>query len=503
MKNQVAPIVAVFAFLAGVGVTLFVARRNEPTSAMTSTPADKKVLYWYDPMVPQQHFDAPGKSPFMGMQLVPKYAGDSTDQGSVRIEPRVVQNLGVRTAKAEHGMLTRDVRATGTLAFDERAITVVQSRVAGIVEKLWVRAPLTAVESGQPLLTLIAPDWTAAQEEYLSLRNARTPDLDALRAAARQRLQLIGMDEAQIRAVERAGKAQTRITFSAPHGGVITELSVREGASVNTGAPLITLSGLDDVWMNAAIAEADSGRVAPGAHVRATLPAFPGETFDGSIEALLPELDPATRTQKARIVLANPKHRLAPGMFASVEIAAPVQSASILIPSEAIITTGTRSVVIVAEGQGRFRAQEVRIGAEGDGKTSVLQGLSDGDAAVLSGQFLIDSEASLTGALTRLNATTPSPTAARAEKPSAPQQNMATGTVQRIEGDQWTIATDAIPSMGMGAMTMTFQAPARAPASPIRPGRQVSFGFMRNAAGQFEITQVAVLDEQPAKSKKP
>jgi len=411
MRPIASIIATVLAFLLGIAITLFATRHPTelPSATTPKAAAEKTVLYWYDPMQPQQHFNAPGKSPFMDMQLVPKYAGDAgSDDGAVRIDPRLTQNLGVRTAKAERGTLMHTLRATGTLAFDERAISVVQSRVAGIVEKLWVRAPLSAVKRGEPLVTLLAPDWTAAQEEYLSLRRAKTEGLDALRTAARQRLLLLGMDEGQIRAVERAGHAQAQITISAPRDGVITELSVREGATVAAGAPLLTLNGLENVWMNAAIAESDSGRIAPGAAVTATLAAFPGETFNGSIEALLPEMDAATRTQKARIVLPNPHARLAPGMFASIEITSPAATTKqLLVPTEAIIATGTRNVVIVDTGQGKFRAQEVRTGAEANGKTAVLEGLHEGDSVLLSGQFLIDSEASLSGALKRLQGDTP------------------------------------------------------------------------------------------------
>ena len=411
MRPIASIIATVLAFLLGIAITLFATRHPTelPSATTPKAAAEKTVLYWYDPMQPQQHFNAPGKSPFMDMQLVPKYAGDAgSDDGAVRIDPRLTQNLGVRTAKAERGTLMHTLRATGTLAFDERAISVVQSRVAGIVEKLWVRAPLSAVKRGEPLVTLLAPDWTAAQEEYLSLRRAKTEGLDALRTAARQRLLLHGMDEGQIRAVERAGHAQAQITISAPRDGVITELSVREGATVAAGAPLLTLNGLENVWMNAAIAESDSGRIAPGAAVTATIAAFPGETFNGSIEALLPEMDAATRTQKARIVLPNPHARLAPGMFASIEITSPAATTKqLLVPTEAIIATGTRNVVIVDTGQGKFRAQEVRTGAEANGKTAVLEGLHEGDSVLLSGQFLIDSEASLSGALKRLQGDTP------------------------------------------------------------------------------------------------
>ena len=209
---------AVGGLVVGIAATWLFTHHDAMKSTASSAPAssDKKALYWYDPMVPAQHFDKPGKSPFMDMQLVPKYAGgESSDSaGVVQIDPRQVQNLGLRTAKVARGALQATVRATGTVAFDERTVTVVQARVAGIVERLDVRAPLTAVKQGQPLLTLLAPDWTAAQEEYLSLRRMQSGGLDDLRNAARQRLLLLGMREGQIRAIERSGQSQARITIT-------------------------------------------------------------------------------------------------------------------------------------------------------------------------------------------------------------------------------------------------------------------------------------------------
>jgi len=400
---------SLFGLAIGIAATwFFLHRSNGPTSpapsSSSSTPAEKKVLYWYDPMSPDRHFDKPGKSPTMDMALVPKYA-DAAGEGAgvVSIDPGQVQNLGLRSARAERGALAATVRATGAVAFDERAVSVVQARVAGIVERLEVRAPLTAVKQGQALLTLLAPDWTGAQEEYLSLRRSNTQGLDELRAAARQRLFLLGMSEAQIHAVEQSGKAQTRIVVTAPRAGVIGELSVREGATIMAGTPLLRINGLDTVWINAAIPEAQIGRVTPSSPVEARFPAFPGERFAGHIEALLPDVDAATRTLLARIVLENPGHRLAPGMFAQVEIAASTANAAgVLVPTDAVIATGLRQVVIVDNGQGKFRAQEVRIGDEANGKTQVLDGIADGETVVLSGQFLIDSEASLSGTLARL-----------------------------------------------------------------------------------------------------
>jgi len=394
----------------GIAATWFLLHRATGSTPLapssSSTPAERKVLYWYDPMLPQQRFDKPGKSPTMDMALVPKYADEAGDgAGVVSIDPSQVQNLGLRTARAERGGLGATVRATGAVAFDERAVAVVQARVAGIVESLDVRAPLTAVKQGQALLTLLAPDWTGAQEEYLSLRRSSGPGLEELRAAARQRLLLLGMSEAQIRAVEQSGRAQTRIVVTAPRAGVIGELSVREGATVMAGTPLLRINGLDTVWINAAIPEAQIGRVTESSPVEARLPAFPGERFAGRIESLLPDVDAATRTQLARIVLENPGHRLSPGMFAQVDIAAsPGGVPGVLVPTDAVIATGTRQIVIVDSGQGKFRAQEVRIGDEANGKTQILDGIGDGETVVLSGQFLIDSEASLSGTLARLQA---------------------------------------------------------------------------------------------------
>lgn len=502
MRALALAIALVVGLAAGAAATwLLTPRPGAAPAPAAGTPAQQQVLYWYDPMVPDQHFDKPGKSPFMDMQLVPKLAGSSGAAGVVQIDPRQVQNLGLRTARAERGVLPVSVRATGVLAFDERAVSVVQARVGGIVERLAVRAPLTAVKRGQALLIVLAPDWTAAQEEYLALRGARAGGLDDLRAAARQRLLLLGMSEGQVRAIEHSGQAQTRITITAPQDGVVGGLTVREGASVAPGTPLLRLNGLDTVWLDAQIPEAEVGRVGAAAAVTVELPAFPGERFAGHVDALLPAVDAATRTQTARVVLANPGHRLAPGMYARIEFAPAHRAARVLVPSEAVIATGTRAVVIVAEGDGRFRAQEIRTGDEAGDKTEVLAGLADGAEVVLSGQFLIDSEASLSGTLARLadvaapqqspQQQPPPPTTA----PAAPTYQ-ATGTLERIDGARWSIATDAIPELGMGAMPMTFVLAPAASAPSLQPGQRVRFSFRRSAAGAFEIERIERADAE-------
>ena len=223
------------------------------------------MLYWYDPMYPQQRFDKPGKSPFMDMQLVPKYAGEAeADPGTVSISPRVVQNLGMRTAEAKTGSLEQRFEAVGSVAYNERGVVQLQARASGFVERLHARAPLDPVKKGAPLVDILYPEWAGAQEEYLLLRKSSSPDLQALAAAARQRLTLLGMSEAEIAAVEREGRTRARVTLHSPIAGVIAELGVREGMTVSAGSMLFKLVDLSTVWVNAEVPEAQAALVQSG-----------------------------------------------------------------------------------------------------------------------------------------------------------------------------------------------------------------------------------------------
>jgi len=382
-----------------------------PTAASTGAqragnidPASgKKVLYWHDPMVPGQKFDKPGKSPFMDMQLVPVYADASGDEGAVAINPRVQQNLGVRTAEVKQGALTSTVEAVGSVAYNERDVALVQARSNGFLERLYVRAPLDPVRKGQPLAELYVPDWVSAQEEYLSAKRIGTQtDVGGLADAAAQRMRLAGMSEEQIRTVEASGKVQPRLIITAPIGGVVGELTAREGMTVMAGAPLFRLNGLSTVWVNAEIPEAAAAQVRPGNPVEARTPAVSGTVFKGKVSAILPEVNPATRTIKARIEIANPGGQLVPGMFATVNFTPAARKDVLLVPSEAVIQTGKRSVVVVAQGDGKFTPVDVEVGLDSNGQTEIRKGLQPGQKVVVSGQFLVDSEANLKASTTRM-----------------------------------------------------------------------------------------------------
>ena len=380
----------------------------DATNAVAPSDASsaKKVLYWHDPMVPGPKFDKPGKSPFMDMQLVPMYAGAAEDDGKVTISPRVQQNLGVRVAEVTKGMLATGVETVGSVAYNERDVAVVQARANGFLERLYVRAPLDAVRKGQPLAELYVPDWIAAQEEYLSVvrMHAAVPSttLTALRDGARQRMRLAGMSDEQIDRIETTAKVQPRVTITAPTSGVVTELTAREGMTVMAGAPLFKINGLASVWINAEVPESQAAQVQPGSAIEARTAAFPGITFKGRVSAILPEINPATRTLKARIEVNNPKAQLVPGMFARISLTPTMGREVLLIPSTAVIQTGTRNVVMAALGEGRFMPVEVELGLETNGQTEIRKGLEAGQKVVVSGQFLVDSEASLKGVETRM-----------------------------------------------------------------------------------------------------
>ena len=390
--------------------------------ASAPTPPGKKVLYWHDPMYPQQKFDKPGKSPFMDMQLVPVYADDDGGGGAsgaksdgVKINPAAAQSLGARTADAKRALLSRSIEAVGTIAYDESAVEVVQARVSGWIEKLHVRTPNDPVAAGAPLASIYAPDWLGAQEEYLVVKKSGSADLIG---AARARLAHLGIPETQIAALERDGRANPRVTLTAPRGGVLllplsAEMSAgaaafsgqiapqfaKEGMQVAPGMTLFRIASLTSVWVLADVPEAQSGGLRPGNPVEVRVPAFTDRSFKGTVAVLLPEVNAATRTVRARIRVNNPGGRLLPGMFAAVRLGGGDQRAAIVVPSEAVIATGARKLVMIAGAGGRFAQREVETGMEarvdGIDVTEIRRGVEAGEKVVVSGQFLFDSEASL------------------------------------------------------------------------------------------------------------
>lgn len=465
--------------------------RNMPTASTVVAdnidPATgKQILYWHDPMVPGQKFDKPGKSPFMDMQLVPVYADGDADGSSVRVSPRIQQNFGVRTAIVVKGTLAPAIEVVGSVAYNERAIDVVQARANGYVEKLYVRALLDRVTKDQALAELYVPEWVAAQEEFLTVKRMGTAAPAGLLAGALQRMRLVGMSEDQIRIIESVGEVQPRLTITAPNAGVVAELGAREGMTVMAGTLLFRINGLDPVWVNAEVPESVAAQIRPGSPVEVRTPGLPGTVLKGRVKAILPEISIATRTIKVRVELANPRGRLVPGMFATVNFTSSRTGKEVLlVPSEAIITTGTRNVIMVAQAGGKFLPVEVEAGLEGNGQTEIRKGLEVGQEVVISGQFLIDSEASLKGTASRMSEATSADS-----NQTGTTTHRGVGRVEAIGKDELTLSHGPIPSLQWDAMTMDFKLPATGLPKNIAVGDTVSFEIQSNENGEFRISNI-------------
>lgn len=369
--------------------------KPEGSTAGTSMSSERRVLYWYDPMKPDQHFDAPGKSPFMDMELLPKYADEGGKDVEVRtvveIDPSMAQNLGMRTAEVKTGTFWQRVDAVGSVAVDENRIAVVEARAAGWVERLDVRAVGDTVRAGQVVAGIYSPELLAAQEELALAQKLRDATLIE---AAQTRLKLLNASS--------TGRPQRQTVIAAPQSGVVTELMVRQGAQVTPGMPLMKLADLSRVWILVEVPEAQASWVAVGKSAEARLKSVPGKLFEGTVDYVYPLLDTQTRTLRARLAFDNADGALKPGMYADVTLFGGAKRDVTLVPSEAVIRTGSRSVVLVAEAEGRYRPVEVTLGPERQNEIVVVEGLEPGQLVVVSGQFLIDSEASLLGAYNRM-----------------------------------------------------------------------------------------------------
>jgi Cu(I)/Ag(I) efflux system membrane fusion protein len=476
------------------------ASAGDSLDAKGAAAGNGKILYWHDPMVPGQKFDKPGKSPFMDMQLVPVYADEEGDRGGVRVSANAAQNLGIRLGRVERVALSTRLHVVGSIAFDERLLELVQTRVEGYITHLYVKAPLEHVRGGQPLAAILAPQWQEAEQEYLALLDASSARAKEMRDAARQRLVVLGVPEPTIRAVEATRTTTATTTLMAPIDGVVTELDAREGASFMAGASLFRINGLATVWANAQIPEAKVSMVPIGSAVEAHATGWPETTFKGQVIGLLPQVDPTTRTLTARIAIENAEHKLSPGMFVALDFTGAASEPQLVVPSEALIATGQRTVVVVARDSG-FDVVDVSVGAEQDGRTVVLSGLTEGQSIVVSGQFLIDSEASLRSAVNRLeNPVVPTGSAetSSSQQRAASSSHVARGTITAIAPEVITIAHERVPTLNWPAMTMGFTPPPQGVPPDLKVGDRVNFSFAVGEGGSFRLESIALLDRRAA-----
>ncbi|GLZ73474.1 efflux RND transporter periplasmic adaptor subunit [Burkholderia contaminans] len=499
-KPLVRAVLTVFAGAALLGAGYFAGTRHAATpAAAASTVAawsgdkldpktGRKVLYWHDPMVPNQHFDKPGKSPFMDMQLEPVYADEGGGSSGIKIDPGLQQNLGIRYTTVRRQDTAGGFDAVGTTQFDESRADVVQSRVTGYIDRLYANAPMQRIAKGAPVASLFVPEWLAPQEEYLALQRG---GMDAsLLEASRARMRAMSIPDGIIASLDRTGKAQTHVVLTSPEAGVVSELNVRDGAMVAPGQTLAKIAGLSKLWLIVEIPEALALNVQPGMTVDATFAGDPSQHFAGHIREILPGISTTSRTLQARLEIDNAALKLTPGMLMRVRVAGQKAVSRLLVPSEAVITTGKRSVVIVKNGDGRLQPATVTVGNDIGNETEVLSGLNDGDTVVASGQFLIDSEASLKSVLPRLEGGSGASATAPASAPVAAAQTYeTTGKVEKVTAADITFSHQPVPALGWGAMTMAFNKPAPSAFPNVKAGQTVRFVFKQSDDG-YQLTKV-------------
>jgi Cu(I)/Ag(I) efflux system membrane fusion protein len=404
-------------FLLAAGAALAVGLLAGCGKAPRAAPAppkkiDRNVLYWFDPMQPGTHFDHPGKSPFMDMEMVPKYADEgppprSGQSGATTVEltPQAMSAAGVATATVKETALYRVVRAEGILGTDETKLVHIAARVAGRLDRLDLDFTGESVRRGAPIYSIYSPDLVSSGKEYaLALENlarARAggdagyvESAESLAQAARERLALWGLDGDQIDRIAATRRPEIDVVVRSPINATVIEKKVAQGQYVTEGQDLYVLADLSSLWLSAKIYEQELGGIKIGQLAIARFAAFPGREIRGQIRFIDPVLDPATRTAGVRIELPNPGGLLKPGMFANAELRIDL-GRGLAIPQSAVLDTGVRQVVYVQVAPGRFAGREVRLGPPAGDLVQIVQGLAAGEQVVISASFLIDSQSQL------------------------------------------------------------------------------------------------------------
>lgn len=457
-------------------------------SATSTAPAqetasgEQDILYWVAPMDPNFRRDKPGKSP-MGMDLVPVYADAGGDQGDiVKIDPRIVNNLGVRTASVTRGPLWRRINTVGYFDYDERKLSHVHVRTKGWIDRLYVKSDGERVNKGDLLFEIYSRELVNAQEEYLQARRAAN---DYLLQASRDRLQALGMSNSQIKDITKSGKAAQLVRYYAKQDGLVARLGIRQGMYVMPTTEVMALADLSNIWLLADVYERQANWVKVGQPVEVRLPYLPGRTWEGKVAFVYPSIDEKTRTLRVRLQFANPNETLKPEMYAEVSIFAGPKHNVLSVPREALIRTGEIDRIIVALGEGRFAAREVIAGMESGDWVEILEGIAEGEEIVLSGQFLIDSEASLRASIQRLGEHTTK---------RAPQIT-GTGIVNIINqrANSLNISHEPIAALGWPEMTMDFELMPDIDLEQLTQGSRIDFTLAKTPQGQFRIVSIQVV----------
>ncbi|MCO6414500.1 MAG: efflux RND transporter periplasmic adaptor subunit [Thiogranum sp.] len=457
-----------------------------PLPVMPSEDDQPEILYWVAPMDPNYRRDGPGKSP-MGMDLVPVYADEAGGSADVvSIDPAVVQNLGVRTAPVERATLWRRIETVGYVAFDERKLSHVHLRTEGWIESLNVKSDGEQVKKGDVLFELYSRELVNAQEEYIQALDASN---DYLKRASRERLDALGMSENQIREVARTRHAAQRVRVLANQDGIVHALKAREGMFVKPEMEVMTLADLSTIWLLVDVFERHADWVAEGQPAEVRMSYLPGKVWEGKVEFVYPTVDPKTRTLRARLLFDNADAALKPDMYADVRVFAGPEHDVLSVPREALIRTGESERVIIALGDGKFSAREVVAGIESGDWVEIISGIKEGDNVVTSGQFLIDSEASLKASFNRMGSDD-----IQGESDTTQTPFTGTGTVNEIFPDarKLNLSHKPIEALGWPAMTMDFRLTDNAMLEGVEAGAVIHFTLLKDDTGSFRVDSIQV-----------
>ncbi len=468
--------------IAGCGNASKNASAKSDSTAVASAKGERKVLYWYDPMTPTIHFERPGKSPTMDMDLVPMYADQEENNPNViRINPAMVQNIGVVTAPVERRRLTRTINTYGVVTPDEKGISDINTRVGGWIEELYFDYTGMDVKRGQDMAVIYSPELIAAEQEFLQsvsfaegsgLTSAEVPtsrdaggnsaaQSNTLIKSARERLAFFGMSDSQIDELQSTEKVTERVVIHSPGDGVILEKDLFKGQKISSGQTLFRVADLRRVWILADVFKVDMPFLKIGSPTTVTY--NNSQSYDGTVDFVYPEVDATARSVKVRITLDNPGMVMKVGQYVNVAIHSPISYNALAVPSQAVINTGLRQVVAVALGGGRFELRDVKLGAYADGYYQLLDGLSEGDNIVASGQFLIDSDANLKSAGTAM-----SYTPEMNMTPSSSQTNKAqNGNMENMPGMKMNLPQKKQDTRGKKSENMGM---SKIPPAGIMPG---------------------------------
>lgn len=500
MKNGPTLIALLVAVAAGGigGHYLTTGSSPQNAAAVDEQKPAKKLLYYRNPMGLPDTSPTPKKDQ-MGMDYIPVYAGEdaAANDSGLKISAEKIQKMGVRVEAARLQMLDKTVRASGRVEIDESRSYTVTAKFEGYIERLHVNTTGQPVGRGQPLFEVYSPELVSAQREYAiaaqgvgKLNEAGSEAQAAMRQLADsslQRLKNWDISEEQVKTLARSGNAKRTLTFRSPVNGIVTEKKAIQGMRFMPGEALFQIADISSVWVQADVFEQDIAAVNIGQPAKIRINAYPGEVFTGRIAYVYPTLNAATRTVPVRIELANPKGRLKPAMFAEVEIPVAGATQVVTVPNSAVIDSGSKQVVIVQLGEGRFEPRNVRLGQRGSEFVQVLDGIREGEMVVAAANFLIDAESNLNAALGGMQ---PAPEAAAAKPATVGHQ--AVGVLNAIDAAAGTvtIAHEPVASLKWPAMKMDFVLANPALVAGLKPGTGVRFEFVERKPGEWVVTSL-------------